>query len=142
MVIFGVALLSICMLLGIFLGDLIGIAIGINSNVGGVGLAMLFLVLIVDYLKKHNKLSELAQSGIQFWSAMYIPIVVAMAANQNVAGALEGGPLAIVAGLTATIAAWALVPILSKSKKESGQVLKGNEKTNLIGGESNARNIK
>src|SRR5699024_11837334 len=86
----------------------------INANIGAVGLAMLILVLAVDYLQKNNKLSELAQNGIQFWSAMYIPIVVAMAANQNVAGALEGGFLAILVGIGATILGWIFVPILSK----------------------------
>lgn len=51
MVIFGVALLAICMLCGIFLGEIFGLSLGIEANVGGVGIAMLMLVLIVDYLK-------------------------------------------------------------------------------------------
>lgn len=118
MVIFGVAILSICMLLGIFLGELFGTVIGVDANIGGVGLAMLFLVLIVDYLMKRDRLSNFAQDGISFWGAMYIPIVVAMAANQNVAGAIDGGPLALLAGLTATIGGWLLVPLLSKEKPE------------------------
>jgi|SRR5699024_5979095 len=139
MVIFGVALLAICMLLGLLIGDLLGIVIGINANIGGVGLAMLILVLAVDYLQKNNKLSELAQNGIQFWSAMYIPIVVAMAANQNVAGALEGGPLAILAGLLATFLGWLLVPLLSKGKIEPALLDKNKIEP---GGESDVRNIK
>lgn len=39
---------------------------------------------------------------------MYIPIVIAMSANQNVAGALDGGPLAIVAGIAVVIISWIL----------------------------------
>src|SRR5699024_11202050 len=116
MVIFGVALLSGCMLLGLFIGEILGSVLGVDSNIGGVGIAMLFLVLIVDYLLKQDRLSIPAQNGLQFWSAMYIPIVVAMAANQNVAGAIDGGPLALLAGLAATFAGWALVPWLSKIK--------------------------
>lgn len=139
MVIYGVAILSFCMLLGLILGELFGKMLGIDANIGGVGLAMVFLVLIVDYLKKRNKLSLPAQNGISFWSAMYIPIVVAMAANQNVVGAIEGGPLALLAGLTATIGGWALVPLLSKNK--NGIAMKS-EKEILSGGETDVRNVK
>jgi malonate transporter MadL subunit len=45
---------------------------------------------------------------------MYIPIVVAMAARQNVAAAVDGGVLALVAGVAAVVVSFALVPILSK----------------------------
>lgn len=114
MVIFGVAILAICMLIGVFLGELLGLTIGIEANVGGIGIAMLILVLLVDYLKKRGKLSQPAQEGLGFWSAMYIPIVIAMSANQNVAGALDGGPLAITAGAACVVISWMLVPLLSK----------------------------
>src|SRR3954462_4401703 len=40
MVVYGVALLSACMLVGMFVGDLLGMAIGVKANVGGVGIAM------------------------------------------------------------------------------------------------------
>lgn len=114
MVISGVAILSLCMLIGIFFGDILGMFLGIDANIGGVGIAMVLLVLLVDYLTKRERLSMPAQNGIEFWSAMYIPIVVAMAANQNVAGALDGGFLAILVGIGATILGWIFVPILSK----------------------------
>ena len=45
MVIYGVALLSICTLIGMFAGDLLGQLIGVKANVGGVGFAMLLLIL-------------------------------------------------------------------------------------------------
>jgi malonate transporter MadL subunit len=45
---------------------------------------------------------------------MYIPIVVAMAARQNVAAAVDGGILALIAGVAAVIASFALVPVFSK----------------------------
>lgn len=114
MAVYGVAILSICMLVGTFVGDVFGKVIGVKANVGGVGVAMLMLVLIVDYLTKKGKLKKQSQEGIAFWSAMYIPIVIAMAAQQNVVVALKGGPVAILAGVAATIVCVALVPILSK----------------------------
>jgi malonate transporter MadL subunit len=45
---------------------------------------------------------------------MYIPIVVAMAARQNVVAALSSGWLAVLAGLAAVAASVALVPLLSR----------------------------
>lgn len=47
-------------------------------------------------------------------SAMYIPIVVAMASTQNVVAAVSAGPVALLAGLGATVLCWALVPMLSR----------------------------
>ena len=41
MVIYGVAVLSFCMVIGVFAGDLLGQLIGVEANVGGVGIAML-----------------------------------------------------------------------------------------------------
>ncbi len=39
MVIYGVALLSGCMIAGVFFGELLGELIGVQANVGGVGIA-------------------------------------------------------------------------------------------------------
>ena len=91
MVIYGVALLAFCMLVGIILGELLGRLIGIEANIGGIGIAMLLLIFLSNYLKKSFNLGEITERGIHFWSAIYIPIVVAMAAKQNVMGALDGG---------------------------------------------------
>src|SRR5690554_257219 len=98
MAVYGLTLLSFCMFVGVWLGDLLGKIVGVNSNVGGVGFAMLFLILISDKLLNENKLSAEAQKGIGFWSSMYIPIVVAMSAGQNVVAAVSGGLAAILAG--------------------------------------------
>ncbi|SDO35816.1 malonate transporter, MadL subunit [Paenibacillus sp. yr247] len=100
MVIYGVALLSISTLVGVFVGELLGKLLGVNANIGGVGIAILLLLLITDYLKKKNKLTLTSQEGLKFWSGMYIPIVVAMAAQQNVLAALKGGPVAILAAIS------------------------------------------
>ena len=45
MMIYGVALLSGCSLVGLFVGELLGKLLGVQANVGGVGIAMLLLVL-------------------------------------------------------------------------------------------------
>ena len=97
MVIYGVALLSFCMLVGVFVGDLLGEAIGVQANVGGVGIAMILLLVLSNLDSRELKLSQITEKGIGFWSAMYIPIVVAMAARQNVFSALSGGWMSIVA---------------------------------------------
>ncbi|WP_417286128.1 malonate transporter subunit MadL, partial [Cobetia marina] len=58
-------------------------------------------------------------SGINFWNAMYIPIVVAMAASQNVVAAFSGGMVALVAGVLAVVLGLALVPLLTGKRPET-----------------------
>ena len=113
MVIYGVALLSFCMLAGIFIGEMIGKAIGIDANVGGVGIAMLMLIIFSNSSSKSYQLSSITESGVNFWSAMYIPIVVAMAAKQNVIAALSSGWMAIIAGILAVIVSFLMIPLLA-----------------------------
>ena len=91
MIIYGVALLSLCTLAGLFIGEILGVLLGVPANVGGVGIAMLLLIFVGSYLGKRGLLSAKTEQGVEFWSAVYIPIVVAMAAQQNVLGALSGG---------------------------------------------------
>lgn len=114
MVIIGVALLAGCYLAGMLIGDLLGIGLGVDANVGGVGFAMVLLVLVADRLRRRGVLPPVTEQGVLFWSAMYIPIVVAMAASQNVVSAVSGGPAALVAGVLAVLAGLALVPVLAR----------------------------
>ena len=118
MVIYGVALLSFCMLAGVILGEILGRLIGIEANIGGVGIAMLLLLLLSDKLKASFRLGDISEKGITFWSAVYIPIVVAMAAKQNVIAALDGGIVAILAGGLAVLLSFLMVPILSRIGKK------------------------
>ncbi len=117
MAIYGVTLLSACFFAGIWLGDILGKALGVKANVGGVGFAMFFLIVFADYLIKKGWLTKPSQDGISFWSAMYIPIVVAMAAQQNVVAAIKGGPLAILAGLVSVVVAFLFIPLLTRLGK-------------------------
>lgn len=114
MVIYGVALLSFCMLMGVFVGDILGEIMGVQANVGGVGIAMLLLLVLSNLGSREFTLKPITENGIGFWSAMYIPIVVAMAARQNVFSALSGGWMAIIAGVTAVAASFAVIPVLAR----------------------------
>lgn len=117
MVIYGVALLSFCMLVGVFVGDALGDLIGVQANVGGVGIAMLLLIVLSNLSSHRFKLSPITETGIGFWSAMYIPIVVAMAAKQNVIAAVSSGWMAIIAGVAAVAASFAMIPVLDRIGK-------------------------
>lgn len=114
MILYGTATLAICMLVGSIIGNLIGQLVGVDADIGGVGFAMVMLVFISDWLRRRNLLPKPTEQGILFWSAMYIPIVIAMASIQNVANALDGGAMALVAGLVAFLGCIALVPVISK----------------------------
>lgn len=114
MVIYGVALLAVCSLIGLLVGEALGALIGVKANVGGVGFAMILLLVATDWLAKHSRFKPVSASGVTFWSLMYIPIVVAMAAQQNVLGAIKGGPLAFLAGTIGVALSFALVPMLAR----------------------------
>ncbi|MGI9261314.1 MAG: malonate transporter subunit MadL [Woeseiaceae bacterium] len=114
MVIYGVALLSFCMLVGVWAGDILGQLIGVQANVGGVGIAMLLLIVLSNMSHHKFTIGSATENGIHFWSAMYIPIVVAMAAKQNVIAAVSSGWLAIVAGVAAVAASFAILPLLDR----------------------------
>lgn len=113
MIIYGVALLSLCYLAGVIAGDLLGSLIGVDANVGGVGIAMLLLIGLSNSTSIRLNIGAATASGITFWSAMYIPIVIAMAARQNVFAAVSSGTMAILAGVAAVVASFALIPVLS-----------------------------
>lgn len=114
MVVYGVALLAFCMLVGLWLGELLGVAIGIDANVGGVGIAMLMLIILSNLSHHKFHLKPMTESGIQFWSAMYIPIVIAMAAKQNVIAAVSSGWMAVAAGVAAVVCSFALIPVFAR----------------------------
>ena len=114
MIIYGTAVLAGCLIAGMIVGDLLGALLGVESNVGGVGFAMLLLIVLTDKMRRQGVFPPLSEQGILYWSAMYIPIVVAMAATQNVVSAVTGGPIALLAGVGATVVCWALVPAVAR----------------------------
>ncbi len=120
MAIYGTALLSLCLLVGLATGRLLGAALGIDADVGGVGIAMLLLVLASDRLRACGRLPAATESGVVFWGSIYVPVVVAMAASQNVLGALSGGVMALLAGLVSVAAGFAAVALLARSGRKGG----------------------
>lgn len=124
MAIMGVALLAACMLAGLIIGEVLGVLVGVRVNVGGVGIAMILLIFLSEWLDQRKLLSPPTQRGIEFWSAIYVPIVVAMSAQQNVAGAISEGPAALLAGALAVGIGFALVPLLA-GKPEPSEILEG-----------------
>lgn len=106
MIIYGTALLAFCYLVGDFVGNLLGKLLGVKANVGGVAIAMILLILGKELLAKRGLLPQSTQFGVLYWAGMYIPIVVAMSAGQNVVAAMAGGMVGFwvsVAALAATV---------------------------------------
>jgi len=114
MTIYGVSIIAFCFIVGKILGYALGSLVGIDSDVGGVGFAMFLLVMINAFLTRRGLINEQTRSGIIFWSSMYIPVVIAMSASQNVRAALSGGIMAITVGVLATLLVFSLVPLIAK----------------------------
>jgi len=122
MIIYGTALLAVCHLLGIFLGDLLGHALGVKTNVGGVGIAMLLLIFARLYMAKKDILPKLTELGVEYWGAMYIPVVVAMAAQQDVVAALRGGPVALLSALGAVALCACVIAVINRTEHRPATV--------------------
>ena len=112
MVFYGTALLAACLIAGLSIGQLIGTSLGVDSDIGGVGIAMLLLIGSTTWLSRRGLAGPSFAPGVQYWGDIYIPIVVAMAASQNVRGALVGGWLALAAGFASVAIAFACVALL------------------------------
>ena len=125
MLIYGVAVLAGCFIVGQMIGEVLGRWLGIDANVGGVGFAMLLLILVNQWMHKRKLFSAEMEKGVLFWSNMYIPIIVAMAAIQNVKAAVSSGMIAILTGIIPTIICFALIPVIARmGKNNSGDTEK------------------
>ncbi len=114
MEIFGLGIVAGCYFLGNLVGRVLGQLIGIGGNVGGVGVGMLFLVLYAAWREKKGGMNQRTAGGIKFLSAIYIPVIVAMAGKQNVVAAIDGGFTALLAGALATLAGLMFVPMIAR----------------------------
>ncbi len=114
MIIYGVAILAFCYITGQLMGELVGHWLGIGANVGGVGFAMLLLIIGNDWLTRKGYSDPLTNRGIDFWNQLYIPIVVAMSAVQNVKVAVSSGAIALLAGIVPVLLCVACIPLLAK----------------------------
>jgi len=111
MYIYGCALLAICLLAGNFIGLLLGALTGFGTNIGGVGFAAI-LLLVINLIRPIDRMQIKTQEGIHFWQGMFLPVVVAMTASQDVVHAIDGGLLALLAGVVPVFIAFALMPVL------------------------------
>lgn len=114
MIIYGTAILAICHLLGDYLGNTLGMVLGVKANVGGVAISMILLILSKELLAKKGYLPQVTQFGILYWSGMYIPIVVAMSAGQNVVAALSGGMLGLIVSIASLIGTVLVIRYLNR----------------------------
>ena len=127
--IYGVALLSGCMLIGSIVGNLLGLWTGLNSDIGGVGFAMILLLILTNSKKVNKLLPEGYVKGINFWKEMFIPVIIAMSASQNVVSALDGGVLALVLGVGVVVIMLLLIPVFNMfSPKNNEDETKEEEK--------------
>ena len=110
----GLALLSFCFLAGMWCGALLGSWLGIDANVGGVGFAMIFFLLLKEASVRKGLWNGEFAFGIEFWNKLYIPIVIAMAASLNVKSAVSSGLLAVLAGLLPVLLAFWVFKMLIK----------------------------
>ncbi|MCU4579878.1 malonate transporter subunit MadL [Acinetobacter gyllenbergii] len=114
MIIYGTAILAICHLLGDYLGNTLGSLLGVQANVGGVAISMILLILSKEVLTKKGYLPQITQFGVLYWSGMYIPIVVAMSAGQNVVAALSGGMLGLAVSVASLIGTVLVIRYLNR----------------------------
>lgn len=133
MTISGVALLALCTLLGQIVGELLGSLLGIKANVGGVGFAMLLLIGARLLLKQKGLLSEGVNRGVSLWGSLYIPIVVAMAAQQDVVAAMTGGPMVVLGAVVVVIGCFAMVALIGRfaGHGETMDEIEAREEANL-----------
>ena len=99
MKIYGVALLAGCYLAGHILGDFLGRLFHLSGNLGGVGFAMLLLVLIHDKSTRKGWLSAESEAAI------------------------SGGWIALLVGIIATVACYACIPLLDNMYRKKNQQL-------------------
>ncbi|MBC7194132.1 MAG: malonate transporter subunit MadL [Caldisericia bacterium] len=116
MEIYGLAILTALFLLGETIGYSLGKLLNVG-DVGGVGFAMLFLILLTNTKYWNEKVSEKTKLGIKFVGAIYVPIIVAMVLQSNIIGAFKGGFIAFLAGGIAVVGMLFLTPLLSRYAK-------------------------
>ena len=120
--IYGVATLSACMLLGTLIGTVFGDLIGAGTEIGGVGFAMLLLIFVTNSKKLKFTQKPAFVQGLQFWKAMFIPVVIAMTASQNVFHMMSSSIVALAAGAAAVGFSFFMLYVLhvmDEKKKEA-----------------------
>ena len=115
--IYSLVTLSLCMIVGKYVGLLLGTLVGIDADVGGVGFAIILLVIVTNSPKFTFAQTKEFKDGVNFWKQMYMPVVVALAAIQNVYRMLTSGMVAIVAGSAAVAVPFLIVYLIHKHEE-------------------------
>ena len=115
--IYSLVTLSLCMIVGKYIGLLLGTLVGIDADVGGVGFAIILLVIVTNSPKFTFAKTKEFKDGVNFWKQMYMPVVVALAAIQNVYRMLTSGMVAIVAGSAAVAVPFLIVYLIHKHEE-------------------------
>lgn len=68
--IYGTGLPSLCLLAGLMAGRMIGAALGVDADVGGVGIAMILPVFGSDTLRSRGLMKAPTEGGIAFRGQM------------------------------------------------------------------------
>ncbi|MCU0188905.1 malonate transporter subunit MadL [Citrobacter freundii] len=126
MIIYGVGLLALCTLVGVIVGDLLGVLLGVKSNVGGVGIAMILLICIRLWMEKRGVMTVETEKGVSFWGTMYIPVVVVTE--------LSSGHMALFAAVVSVIVCTLTIAGLSRYNKASPLPKEEDTTLNRIGG--------
>ncbi len=114
MIIYGTALLALCHLLGIFLGDLLGQALGVRPTSAAWASRCCCSSRRASTCNRKGILPKLTELGVEYWGAMYIPVVVAMAAQQDMVSALRGGPVALLSALAAVAVCAVVISLINR----------------------------
>lgn len=120
MLVYGVAVLAGCFIAGQLIGEVLGRILHIDANVGGVGFAMMLLIIINQWMHRMKWMTPEMESGVNFWNKMYIPVIVAMSAIQNVKAAFSSGFVAILAGIVPTVICFLMIPMIARIGKTKG----------------------
>lgn len=119
--IYGVAVLSACMIVGTVIGTAFGDLIGAGTEIGSVGFAMLLLLFVTNCKKFTFTQKPAFIQGVTFWKSMFIPVVIAMTATQDVFHMLSSSIVAIVAGIAAVCFSYLMLFVLHKmGQKKAG----------------------
>lgn len=75
---------------------------------------MLLLILVHERMNKFKLTSVEMEKGIWFWSELYIPVIVAMSAVQNVKATTSVGAIAVLAGVVPVGLCVLMLPLLMR----------------------------
>lgn len=75
MIIYGVALLAGCYMAGNLIGDVLGMALGVNANIGGVGFAMLLLIVISTWAEQKGIMKGLEEAELNSGRPCIFPLL-------------------------------------------------------------------